>query len=268
MKRTFVLLTTVLTQPQYTYAQTDALTLDNTIPVESTDTSNYSDLPSATQNNKSDPLLYAQLKVRQGILLASEMTGRLNRLKLRTGQHFIAGQKLADFNCPQEQAQLTVVQTSLNKQEQLKQELEVSYSINTLEIDLVNAAYEEANANVHVAEAVLSRCTVYAPFSGKVVKFFAKSAQTVRAGDPLMEIIDDNNQEVEVLVPAREFSHIAVGQQYHVNRDNAAKPYTIEITNLGGRIDPISQTIKMYGRIAEASLPINGSHLALVSQKN
>jgi hypothetical protein len=67
-----------------------------------------------------------------------------------------------------------------------------------------------------------------------------------------MEIMDDD-QEVELLVQSNEMSRIRVGQYYQVSQAKKSKPYTVELTSLGGRVDPENQTIKMYGRIAETA---------------
>jgi multidrug resistance efflux pump len=270
MKRTFVLFITILLQTAFAYAQTEASALDKKIPALPSALSQESAPLSVEQTHKPDLLLHAQLKVRQGILLASEVSGRINRLALRDGEHFMAGQVLANFSCPKEESRLTDLRAALTEQEHIRQQLDAMHSINTLEIDLANTGREEAKADVVVAEALLGRCVVYAPFAGKVVKRFAKSSQVVRVGDPLLEIIDENNQEVELLVPASEMSHIKLGKHYQVNLHDTAKPYKIELTGLGGRIDPVTQTIKIYGRIENTStnagaLPFSESIVALIS---
>lgn len=271
MKRTFVLLITTLSQAPFSYAEAEVSTLDikplGTLPALS---SPVKTLP-AIQAGKPDLLLHAQLKVRQGILLSSEMSGRINRLALRNGEHFKAGQMLANFSCPKEELRLVEVRTKLDNQQLVKQEIEASHSINTLEIDSANAAWEEAKADVQVAEALLGRCTVSAPFAGKVTKLFAKSSQTVRTGDSLMEVVDENNKEVELLIPAHEISQIKLGQHYQISQDKNTKPYTIELTSLGGRVDAENQTVKIYGRIADMSatlLPPAANVVALISQAN
>ncbi|WP_394752317.1 efflux RND transporter periplasmic adaptor subunit [Crenothrix sp.] len=252
MKRTFVFLLTVLTQAPFSYAQTDTPALDKKIPALQSTLSQQSDSLPANQIQKPDLLLHAQLKARQNILLASEMSGRIQRLDLRDGECFIAGQVLATISCPKAKSQLSKVRGVLTQQEQAIQQLEDMHSINTLEIDLATRERDEAKANVMLTEALVSRCVVYAPFAGKVVKRFAKPSQIVRVGDPLLEIMDNNSQDVEFLVPASEISHITLGKHYQVNLEDTTKPYQIELTGLGGRIDSETQTIKIYGRIEDA----------------
>jgi multidrug resistance efflux pump len=271
MKRTFVLLLTALTQTPFSYAQTDISTLDKKIPALPSPLSQETGYLPADQAHKPDLLLHAQLKARPSIMLASEMAGRISRLSLRDGERFIVGQVLATIDCPKEESRLTEVRTVLTQQEQARQQLDAMHSINTLELDLASTERDEAKANVLVAEALLGRCVVYAPFAGKVVKRFVKSLQVVRVGDPLLEISDDNNQDIELIVPASEMSHIKLGKHYQVSLDDTAKPYKIELTGLGGRVDPVTQTIKIYGRLENAStaaLPLTETVVALVSPDN
>lgn len=247
MKRTFVLLITTIIHVQLSYAQKD-------VPAVVTPPALSSELPKTlgappVAPQTSDILLHAQLKVPAGTVLASEMSGRISRFMFSSGAHFTAGQVLANLSCTKQAAKLAKVRTALEQQNQIKQQLVAMHSINTLEIDLANSEREEALADVQVAEALLARCSVYAPFSGRVVKLLAKSAQLVQPGDPLMEIIDENNQEVELLLSSREMLAIKPGQHYQINTDDKAAPYTVELINLGGRIDAVNQTVKAYGRI-------------------
>lgn len=270
MKRSFVLLIgiIVLAQLQFTYAHIDTTALNKKIPIVSDALTHFSSTLSVKDDNKSAPMLYAQLKVKQGILLASQMSGRIQRVDLPEGGYFKSGQVLANFNCAKEKAKLTEARTLFNQQEKIKQQFIAMHSINTLEIDFAHAEWQEAKANVRVAKAILDRCMIYAPVTGKIVKLLVKPRQFVRVGQPLLEIVEERNQEVELLVPAREMQHIFVGKHYKVNQSQIVKPYDIEITHLGGRVDPVSQTVKMYGHVVSKSvmsLPQVDSQVALLS---
>jgi membrane fusion protein, multidrug efflux system len=200
--------------------------------------------------------LRAQLKARQSTLISSEMGGRINQLKLRDGERFSAGQTLVEFNCTVEDAQLNKTKATLekkNKTYEVNQRLAELKSISTLEVAVAKTEAEEAKADVSVSQAVLQRCSIQAPFSGKVVELLARPYQSVRAGDPIMEIIDDKNLEVEFMAPSDATAHLKPGKRFRVTLDELGKTYNAEIVRIGGKVDAVSQTIKVYGRITDKS---------------
>ncbi len=208
------------------------------------------------QSSETDLHLRAQVKARQSTLIASEMNARISMLKLRDGERFTEGQVLVNFHCALERAQLNKTQATLEKTVktyEVKQRLEKLRSIGALELAVAKAEAAEAKADVEVAQAGLERCVIKAPFSGKVTDVIARAYQTVRAGDPLLEILDDKNLEIEFMAPSKALLQLNIGKHFHVILDETAKTYDAEITRLGGKVDPVSQTIKVYGRIVEKS---------------
>lgn len=198
--------------------------------------------------------LRAQLKARQSTLISSEMGGRIDQLKLRDGERFGAGSTLVKFNCSVEEAQLIKARATLEKKHktyEVNQRLAELRSISTLEVAVAKTEAEEAKADVNVAQAVLKRCAIAAPFSGKVVELLARPYQSVRPGDPLLEIIDDKDLEVEFMAPSDATAHLKVGKKFRVTLDELGKTYNAEIVRLGGKVDAVSQTIKVYGRITD-----------------
>jgi RND family efflux transporter MFP subunit len=198
--------------------------------------------------------LRAQIKARQSTLISSEMSARINQLKLRDGERFTEGQTLVSFHCSLEEAQLNKANATLEKAVktyQVKQRLEELHSIGALELAVAKAEEGEAKAEMQVGQAILSRCVIKAPFSGKVTDVLAKPYQTVKAGDPLLEILNDKELEVEFMAPSNSLPQLALGRHFKVSLNETNKTYQGEITRLGGKVDPVSQTIKVYGRIID-----------------
>jgi len=205
---------------------------------------------------QSGQVLRAQIKARESTQIASEMSGRITELKIRDGQRFSAGQVLVGFHCTMEEAQLSKSKATLEKKQktyEVNKKLQKLNSISTLELDVSMAEEAEAQADVRVGKAALERCTIKAPFSGKVVEVTARAYQSVREGDPLLEIISEKDLEVEFIAPSRALPQLKPGNPFKVTLDETAKTYKGEIIRLGGRVDPVSQTIKVYGRITDNS---------------
>jgi RND family efflux transporter MFP subunit len=199
-------------------------------------------------------LLRAQIKARESSQIASERNGRINLLKLHDGDRFKAGQVLVGFDCALEEAQLSKAKATLDKKTKtyvVNQKLEKLKSISTLELDVAKAEEDEAMADVKVVEATLSKCNIKAPFSGRVSEVTARPYQSVREGDPLMEIINEKNLEVEFMAPSKALPELDIGRAFRVTLDETATTHSGEIVRLGGKVDPVSQTIKVYGRITD-----------------
>ena len=208
---------------------------------------------SATEQETNIPLR-AQIKAKENSLISSEMNARINQLKLHDGERFTEGQTLVTFNCSLEEAQLNKAKASLEKalkNYEVKQRLEELKSISALEVAVAKAEEGEARAEVQIAQAVLSRCTIKAPFSGKVTDVIAKPYQTVKMGDPLLEILNDKSLEIEFMAESKNLSSLTVGKKFQVTINETGKTHAAEITRLGGKVDPVSQTIKVYGRITD-----------------
>ena len=217
-------------------------------------TSAYAETAPEPVTAPAEILLRAQIKARESTLIASETNARITTLKLRDGERFSEGQVLVSFHCTLEKAQLTKAQATQEKTEKnydVKQRLEAMHSIGALELAVAKAEAAEAKADVQIAQAVLDKCVIKAPFSGKVTDVLAKAYQTVRVGDPLLEILDDRNLEVEFMAPSKALTKLSVGKTFHVVLDETGKSYNATITRLGGKVDPVSQTIKVYGHIVD-----------------
>ncbi|MFI3186203.1 MAG: efflux RND transporter periplasmic adaptor subunit [Methylococcaceae bacterium] len=198
--------------------------------------------------------LRAQLKARQSTLISSEISARISQLKIHDGERFTAGQILVGFHCALEEAQLSKSQATLSKKiktYEVNQQLETRHSIGALELAVSKAEAEEAKADVRITQTMLERCVIHAPFSGKVAEVIARPYQSVRPGDPLLEILDDKDLEIEFMAPSRSMPILIAGKHFKVTLDEVGKSYQAEITRVGGKVDPVSQTIKIYGRIID-----------------
>jgi RND family efflux transporter MFP subunit len=200
------------------------------------------------------PELRAQLKARHGTLISSEMNGRVDMLALHDGERFSAGQVLARFHCEVEESELAKARATHEKKRrtyEVNGRLNKMQSVSGLELEVAKAEMEEAAAEVRLMQAMLGRCAIHAPYAGKVVEVAAHAHQFLRAGDPLMEILDDRDLEVEFIAPSRWLAWLKPEAKFLLRIDETGKTYPAQVLRLGGRVDPVSQTIKVYGRIAD-----------------
>ena len=198
------------------------------------------------------PEIRAQLTPRQFTTLSSEMSGRIDQIATRVGDHFRKGDVLVVFECAVPRAQVArarAVVTQADKTLTINQKLVALKSMGQLELDVSAAEVQKAKADLAAAEAVASKCSIDAPFAGVTVEQKAREFQYTTPGQPLLDVLDDRALDVELIAPSRWLSWLKPGYVFQVRIDEIEKTYPAKVTRLGGRVDPISQSIKVIGEI-------------------
>ena len=194
----------------------------------------------------------AQLTPRRFTTLSAEIPARIRKIHVTESGAFKAGQPLVSLDCTLQSAQLQKSQAELaaaQKTYQANQRLKELNSIGSVELDNSQSAVRRANAEVAFAGALLSRCVIRAPFSGRVAEQKAREQQYVQAGQPLLEIIDDSAFVLEFLAPSSAMTWLRPGAAFSVRIDETGRTYSAKVVRLGARIDPVSQSVKVRGEI-------------------
>ncbi len=181
------------------------------------------------------------------------MAGRIDRIATRVGDHFRLGEVLVVFECAVPRAQVAralAVVTQADKTYTINQRLVALKSMGQLELDVSAAEVLKAKADLAAAEAVESKCTITAPFAGVTVEQKAREFQYTTPGQPLLDVLDDRALDVELIAPSRWLAWLKPGSVFHVRIDDTDKSYPARVLRLGGRVDPVSQSIKVIGEIS------------------
>lgn len=216
--------------------------------------------PSAATGQEMDGRIRVQLTPFQQTTLSTEIAANISRLPLREGETFREGQQLIEFDCSLLNAQLHKAEAV---SEAARQALKVSErlvelnSISSLEVDQARAKVKETTAEVDAVRVNVSKCSLKAPYNGRVAKLHVDAYQYVTPGKPLMDIIDTGRLEVRLIVPSRWLSWLKPGNSFTVRIEELGRSYPARILRLGARIDPLSQTIPLTGEIV-------GSHSELL----
>jgi len=198
----------------------------------------------------------AQLVPRDYTTLSSEIAARIDRIAKRAGEHFKKGDALVVFDCVQQRAQAAkarAVALAAEKTVAVNERLAALASIGMLELEVSKAEVAKARADVAITEAAVSKCAIAAPFAGVTVEEKAREFQYVTPGQPLLEILDDHELEVEFLAPSLWLRWMSVGYPFELHVDETDKAYPARVTRLGARVDPVSQSIKVTGEITGAA---------------
>jgi multidrug resistance efflux pump len=109
----------------------------------------------------------------------------------------------------------------------------------------------KAKAQIDLSHAQLAQCTVSAPFTGRVSKLHVREYQGVNVGQPLMDIVSSGPLRVRLNAPSKWLSWLARGARFEVRVDETGKTYPAVVTAINSRVDAVSQTIEVEGKIAE-----------------
>ena len=168
------------------------------------------------------------------------------RAELESAEHTVnSHEKRTALKLDKARAELEAVQHTLTS----NQRLAALNSVGQLELDLSRAAVSRAKAEVGAGQAIISKCSVAAPFNGRVAEQKARDQQFVQLGQPLLDIIDDSVLELEFLVPSAWLRWMRVGGALRVQIDETRKTYPARFIRVGARVDPVSQSIKVVAAI-------------------
>ncbi|BAP40740.1 HlyD family secretion protein [Pseudomonas sp. StFLB209] len=194
----------------------------------------------------------AQLAPRQFTTLASEIGAKISSLPVPEGSAFKKGQVLVGFDCSLQQAQLNKARAGLSAADKTwsaNKRLNELNSIGQVELQVSEAEVMKNRAEVSLMSTMLGKCSITAPFAGRVVEQKMREQQFAQPGQAILDILDDSVLEIEFLAPSRWLSWLKNGTLLQLRVDETGKQYPAKITRIGARVDPVSQSIKLVATI-------------------
>ena len=192
----------------------------------------------------------AQLVPLRFTTLAAEIGATISSLPVHESGSFKAGQTLVQLDCSLPQAQLAKARAMLDAAEKIwhvNQRLAEQHSIGQVELVTSEAEVRKAKAEVAGQQAVLGKCRITAPFSGRISEQKVREQQYVQPGQPLLEILDDSALEIKFIVPSRWLAWIKPGQRFELQIDETGRSYPARLTRIAAHIDAVSQSVKLTG---------------------
>lgn len=194
----------------------------------------------------------AQLLPRRYTTLAAEIGAKVNRLPVAEGGRFKAGETLVRFDCSLQQAQLNKAKAALGATEKTwsaNKRLNELNSVGKVEMELSEAEVAKARAEVAANAAVLDKCSLSAPFAGRIAEQRVREQQFVQPGQVLLEILDDSQLELEFIVPSKWLVWLKTGDAFQVAIDETGRSYPARVQRIGAKVDPVSQSVKLSAAI-------------------
>lgn len=197
-----------------------------------------------------------QLSAQRYTVLSSEIAGKVTDISVKEGEHFKQGDTLLTFDCTVLREKLNysaAAENAARKKLAIADRLDKLNGISLSDVDQARSAVSMAQAESGVNRAMLQRCTLKAPFSGRVTETKVKRWESVPEGKELLAIYDDSAFELEMIVPSRWLVWIKQGLPFQVALDETGLSYPAEISRISSTIEPVSQSVKVFGRITQSS---------------
>ncbi len=188
--------------------------------------------------------------------LSAHIDGEIERLTVKEGDTFGAGAPLVIFDCSMLKAQYRKASSALraaSDKNKVMQRLATLHSVGTLEADSSRAEEQQAEADLKLQETKMRGCQIHAPFAGRVATLTMREHQYVTTGQAIMKILDHRHLEMEMIVPSRWLTWLKVKTPFILQIDETGKRYPSQVIRLAAEADPLSQSLKVVGRI-------NGDH--------
>lgn len=184
-------------------------------------------------------------------VIASEIQALVKRMPFRDGDPFKKGALLVEFECAKYRAELAAAQAELEARQKMvinNEELAKLHGIGRLEVDISQAELKKAQAAFRRAQIIVHGCRIPAPFDGRVVKTLVHPHESVNPYDDLLSIVSNQDLDIELILPSSSLRWIKKRSTFSFLIDETQETYPAEVVEIGARVDPVSQTIRVFGR--------------------
>lgn len=162
----------------------------------------------------------------QGVTLAADLPGVVDRIAFESGRPVGAGQTLVTLDTRQERAALAAAQANLQLAKanlDRSRRLLDTQAIAQAEFDQVEALFRQAEATVAGVEATIQRKTIRAPFSGVAGIRQVNLGQYVNSGDPIVPLQSRDPIYVDFAVPQQQVGDLKTGAVVHAHGEDGER---------------------------------------------
>ncbi|WP_421209545.1 efflux RND transporter periplasmic adaptor subunit [Aeromonas sp. 602396] len=204
--------------------------------------------------------LVGKLAANHSVVITPEVTGRLVKIAVQSGQQVNKGDTLVALDAGKQQAELAEQSASLrdeNRKLTEMRKLVARGAVTQSVLEGQEATVDQVQARVDAARYELSQRTLTAPFAGTVSLIDLSEGALVNSGDTLLHLDDIDTLRLDLAVPERYLSLLRPGMA--VTATSAAWPdqrFNGTLTTLDSRISNETQNIK-----ARVELPNNNGQL-------
>lgn len=181
-------------------------------------------------------------------VLSSRIGETVASVSVENGDSFATGDTLLRFDCAYQEADLRAAGALAKAAEQTykaNKKLKKLDSVSDVELMRSEADMDAAKADVDKKKAIVTRCSMIAPFDGRVLMRDVQPFETVDPGQALLEIASNDPLRARFLAPASWLSWLEKGTPVAVMPDGMTESYQGEILKIGGGVDDVSQSVEV-----------------------
>lgn len=197
----------------------------------------------------------AQLIAVRNAMLSAGIAGQISEVSASVGDLVEKGQTLIAFDCNPLLAQEKIYAAQKRAGDinlEVKQRLLELNNVGPQELALTQVELDSAEAQLEVIQLQVGQCVIEAPFAGSVITRNANPFETVTAGTELIELLAQDDLEVLLVAPSNWLSWLKVGESFTLAVEETQKRYSGSIVRLGGQVDPVSQTVLVWGKLDDS----------------
>lgn len=183
--------------------------------------------------------------------LSSQMAGKISRIDVGLGDTVKAGARLLQFDCAEQLAQQQAAEAEYRGAREThlaRLRLQALGAAGELDVTLAAAAAEKARSFVVLRESLTAYCTVVAPFSGKIARLRVKVAESVPAGQVLLDLVNPTSLRGQFFVPAGWVTWLHQNEPLEVTFKDTGRTYRARVAKLNARVDGVSQQLEVEAR--------------------
>ncbi|MFM5016026.1 efflux RND transporter periplasmic adaptor subunit [Aeromonas veronii] len=192
--------------------------------------------------------LVGKLAANRSVIISPEVTGRIVKIAVQSGQSVAKGETLIALDAGKQQAELAEQSASLRDENRKlgdMRKLVARGAVTQSELEGQEATVDQVQARVDAARYELSLRNLQAPFAGTVSLIDLSEGALVNSGDTLLHLDDIDTLRLDLAVPERYLALLRPGMA--VTATSTAWPdqqFNGTLTTLDSRISNDTQNIK------------------------
>ncbi len=205
----------------------------------------------------------------QGVTLANEVAGKVEKIAFESGSMVAAGDVLVILDKASEEAQLRsamaaaeLANLNLSRTRELRKTSVISQS----ELDTAESQQKNTAARVEELQWMLQKRTIKAPFSGRVGIRQIQEGQFLQAGAPIVSLQSLDPVYVNFSLPQQRLSDLSVGMKVQATTDAlAGRTFEGLLTAIDAEVDPLTRNIRLQATMANQDGGLRPGMFAAVS---
>jgi membrane fusion protein (multidrug efflux system) len=205
----------------------------------------------------------------QGVTLANEVAGKVEKIAFESGSMVAAGDVLVILDKASEEAQLRsamaaaeLADLNLTRTRELRKTSVISQS----ELDTAESQQKNTAARVEELQWMLQKRTIKAPFSGRVGIRQIQEGQFLQAGAPIVSLQSLDPVYVNFSLPQQRLSDLSVGMKVQATTDAlAGRTFEGRLTAIDAEVDPLTRNIRLQATMANQDGGLRPGMFAAVS---